>query len=358
MKKERIVVAMSGGVDSSVAAALLVKQGYEVVGITMCFSCNPRAIEDARRVARKLGIKHYVVNLQKQLEELVINSFCSEYLSGRTPNPCIKCNQFIKFGELLKKAISLDAKFLATGHYSRVAKISSSKSLPVPQAGKIQKYILKKAKDSFKDQSYFLYRLNQNQLKHAFFPLGDYTKIQVREIAREFKLSVAEKAGSQEICFLPDNDYRSFLESRAGFKSNPGLVIDTSGKVLGKHKGIAYYTIGQREGLGIAWKYPLYITGINAKDNYIIVGAKEDALSREFIVKDVVFAVRQTKKRVAARVKIRYNHKEARAVLEIDKKRVKVIFKEPQFAITPGQSAVFYNKDLVLGGGIIEKVLS
>jgi tRNA-specific 2-thiouridylase len=352
--KERVVVAMSGGVDSSVAAALLVKQGYEVIGITMCFNladksgrrpacCSQQAINDARRVAHKLGIRHYVVNMQKALQDKVIKDFCAEYLLGRTPNPCVRCNQFIKFGELLKKALALDAKFLATGHYARIT------SPPV--------YSLRKAKDQFKDQSYFLYRLNRDQLKHTLFPLGGYTKTEVRELARKFGLAVSEKPGSQEICFLPDNNYRKFLKQYIGKEFMPGPVIDSQGKVIGSHKGVALYTVGQREGLGIAWRHPLYITGIDAKNNTITVGPREDALKREFLVKDVHFIVRPAKKKVAARVKIRYNHKEAKAYLLPTANKIKVKFIEPQFAITPGQSAVFYQKDKVLGGGVIEKVI-
>lgn len=361
MNKKRVVVAMSGGVDSSVAAVLLVEQGYEVIGITMCFNfsdgsrkslpcCSPQAIEDARRVAHKLGIKHYVLNLQKALQEKVIVEFCAEYLAGRTPNPCVRCNQFIKFGELLKKAISLDARYLATGHYARIrVKGQGARGKKV--------YFLEKAKDQFKDQSYFLYRLNQKQLKSAQFPLGDYTKIEVRELARKFDLAVAEKPGSQEICFLPDNDYRKFLKDYIGKEFKPGPVVNTEGVILGEHKGIALYTIGQREGLGIAWRYPLYITKIDARKNTITVGAKEEAFQKEFLVKDVHFTGPMPKKKIAASVKIRYNHREVRAVLLPVKNKIKVRFNEPQFAVTPGQSAVFYQGGAVLGGGIIERVI-
>jgi tRNA-specific 2-thiouridylase len=360
MGKKRVIIAMSGGVDSSVAAALLVKQGYEAIGMTMCFNlaegsrkrppcCSPQAIEDARKVAHGLGIKHYVLNMQKAMQEKVISDFCSEYLKGRTPNPCVRCNQFIKFGQLLKKALSLDAMYLATGHYAQIEEI--------PNPGcKIPIYILKKAKDIYKDQSYFLYRLNQNQLRHALFPLGGYTKTQVRELARKFHLAVAEKPGSQEICFLPDNDYRKFLKSYSGKELEPGKIRLSNGKALGEHKGIAYYTIGQREGLGIAWKYPLYISKIDSANNTITVGPKEEVLKREFIVKDAYFITSEAKNKVEVKVKIRYNHKEAAACLLPFKNRIKVIFKTAQFAITPGQSAVFYDKDKVLGGGLIDTV--
>lgn len=346
---------MSGGVDSSVAAALLKEQGYEVIGITMCFNlsdsdrkkpacCGIQGIEDARRVAYKLGIKHYVLNMQKSLHEYVIKDFLQEYLSGRTPNPCVRCNQYLKFDILLKKALSFEAKFLATGHYSRIEKACG--------------YLLKKAIDKNKDQSYFLYRLNQNQLKHILFPLGNYTKAEVRGLARKFGLSVAEKAGSQEICFLPEANYRGFLKNQAKKALNPGEIIDSKGNILGEHKGIAFYTIGQREGLGIAMGYPIYITGIDAKNNTLTVGSREDALKREFFVKEPHFISRPLKKKIALRVKIRYNHKESLADLLTIKNKIKIKFRKAQFAITPGQSAVFYNRDTVIGGGIIDKVLN
>ncbi len=356
MKKERVVVAMSGGVDSSVSAALLKQEGYEVIGITMCFNladsarkrpacCGIQGIEDAGRVAHKLGIKHYVLNMQKVLKERVIKDFCDEYIKGRTPNPCVRCNQFIKFGALLKKALALDAKFLATGHYARIVKTK-------------QGYRLKKPEDLFKDQSYFLYRLGQNQLKHTLFPLGNYTKDEVRKLAREFSLPVADKLASQEICFLPGADYRGFLKQQIKQDIKPGSIVDKQGNILGRHKGIAFYTVGQREGLGIAKGYPLYITRIGPKINQITVGTKEDAFRSEFLVKEPHFILKPLKKKVVLRVKIRYNHKEALAEIVPVKNKLKIKFMKPQFAITPGQSAVLYNKDIVIGGGVIDKILS
>ena len=372
------MVAMSGGVDSSVAAALLKNQGYEVIGITMCFSayggsafggnlpasttkrptcCGMKAIEDARRVAHKLGIKHYVLNFNKVLQEKVIKDFCREYLKGRTPNPCVRCNQYIKFGALLKKAFSLDAKYLATGHYARVKRVQSTEH-------RVQKYLLKKAVDLKKDQSYFLYRLGQNQLKAILFPLGEFTKDEVRKIAREFALPVADKLASQEICFLPDADYRRFLKHRLHRLKDtdytnlrPGLIIDKQGNILGQHQGIAFYTIGQREGLGIARGYPLYVIKINPKNNCITVGKKEEVYADEFLIKDAHFILKPRKKKVALRVRIRYNHPEAPARVMFFQDKIKIKFEKPQFAITPGQSAVFYDKDIVLGGGIIDKVI-
>ena len=361
MEKTRVVVAMSGGVDSSVAAALLQKQGFEAVGITMCFNlpdaqgkhpscCGVQAIEDARRVAQKLGIRHYVVNMQRYLTREVIDNFCLEYSLGRTPNPCIRCNEHIKFGVLLDKARALDAWYLATGHYAQVVKVAGGMQGAVG-------YMLKKAKDKKKDQSYFLYRLNQAQLTHTLFPLGNYTKDKVRSIARKYGFAVADKADSQEICFLPDMNYRDFIKTRISRGLEPGLVVDARGNSLGEHKGIALYTIGQRQGLGIAKGYPLYITRINPQDNTITVGTQEDVFSRECLLKDLHLNTRSRKKMVAAKVRIRYNHKEAQAKVFFGRKEAKVVFVKPQFAITPGQSAVFYNKDIVLGGGVIDSTL-
>lgn len=349
----RVVCAMSGGVDSSVAAALLKQQGYEVVGITMCFNlkdptgrrpgcCSREGIEDARRVADKLEIRHYVINMQKHLEEKVIRNFCREYAQGRTPNPCVRCNQYIKFDVLLKKSLALGASFLATGHYARILKAKNG-------------YELRKAVDPAKDQSYFLYRLKKQQLKHLLFPIGGLTKDVVRKLAGEFSLPVADKPDSQDVCFLPDSDYRGFLARRVR-NIKPGDIVDAQGRVLGRHKGAAFYTIGQREGLGISCGHPLYVNRIDRKKNLVVVGGRAEALARKFSLKEAQFSP-PLKKKVALKVKIRYNQKEVSADVAPVKDKITVSFIQPQFAVTPGQSAVFYRKDQVIGGGIIDEVL-
>ncbi len=371
--KKRVVVAMSGGVDSAVAAALLVHKGYEAIGMTMCFNlpdahtgrpscCGLQGIEDARRICAMLGIKHYVVNMQKALSDKIIDDFCAEYAQGRTPNPCVRCNQFLKFDILLKKALALDAHYLATGHYARIDRRPAGNPRPAtgdrrPVTDYRRPYCLKKGKDPHKDQSYFLYRLGQEQLKHTLFPLGAYTKDQVRLMARRFKLAVADKPGSQEICFIAGRDYREFLRERGHASlSKPGDVLDKNGVRLGRHRGIAFYTVGQRQGLGIAYKHPLYITRIDVSSNTITVGSYEDACRRSFTVIQPHWVRTPGKMEIAARVKIRYNHTEQPARIMCLKDRLRVRFNTPQFALTPGQSAVFYRRSTVLGGGIIDEV--
>lgn len=353
-KKKRVVVAMSGGVDSSVAAALLKDEGYDVIGITMQIwpkskrkdtsCCSLQAIEDARRVANRLGIPHYVVNLRKIFHEKVIDNFIQEYKKGKTPNPCIRCNKFVKFDALLHKTRELDADFISTGHYAMVE-----------YDKKIKMWLLKRGVDVTKDQSYVLYPLLQGQLKHILLPLGNFTKSEVREIARKKGLLVADKKDSQEICFVPNDDYHRFLKTQIDTYIKPGLILDIQEKVIGEHKGLAFYTIGQRRGLGISAGRPLYVVDIDTKNNTIIVGPDEILYKDELIVEKVNFiSIKKLSKSIRANVKIRYKHEASPAVIfSLGNRKVKVKFAHPQRAITPGQSAVFYDGDVVIGGGII-----
>ncbi len=365
---------MSGGVDSSVAAALLKEAGFEVIGITMCFGsavgqsrgkrpacCGPQAIADAGRVARELRIKHYVLNFSKDLEKYVIGNFIEEYLSGRTPNPCVRCNQFIKFGSLLNKARSLDARFLATGHYARVEFDKKSKQ-----------HLLKKGKDKAKDQSYFLYSIDKKALPYILFPLGNLTKERVRNLAKKFNLAVYEKPASQEICFIENapacrqgRDYRGFISSRLpqiDKNIRPGPIKDLKGNIIGQHKGIPFYTIGQRQGLGVSFKEPLYVVSINAKDNSIILGKKKDTYSKGLIADKLNLLYPVNKRKVDLKVKIRYNQPEVKASISNlptknnpEANQVRVKFKKPLSSVAPGQAVVFYKADIVVGGATIIK---
>ncbi len=349
----QVLVAMSGGVDSSVAAALLEEKGYEVVGVTMKIwecgedwtgCCGVRGVEDARRVAHSLDIPHYVIDLQKVFEEKVIRPFCDAYLEGKTPNPCILCNRYVKFGELLRKANELGIPYVATGHYARV-----------DYDIKRGVYLLRKGRDRGKDQSYFLYVLTQEHLRRTLFPVGDLTKLEVRKKARDLGLHVAEKRGSQEICFVADGNYRNFVIKRTGVIPEPGPILSKDGSILGQHSGIISYTIGQRRGLRISAREPLYVIAIDRSSNAVIVGGREDVYCREFIGEDVTFVFanyRESPFRARVRVRYRQPTKSATINVEMDG-RVRVVFDKPQWGIAPGQSAVFYDHDVVLGGAVI-----
>jgi len=353
--KKRVVVAMSGGVDSSVAAALLLKKRYEVIGITLKLwpkslcgqkhlrsCCSLEDIEDARKVAQQLNIPYYVLNIEKEFEKEVIDYFCQDYAQGRTPNPCIVCNQKIKFGTLLKKALELGASYVATGHY---AQVEFNK--------KIKRFIIKEGKDKTKDQSYVLFSLNQNQLTHCLFPLGNYLKRDIRRLALKLGLKPHQKPDSQEICFVLNNDYHKFLKEKLKTIKS-GYFIDQTGKILGTHPGICFYTVGQRKGLGALGK-AMYVISLNSFDNTITIGEEKDLARKEFLVSNLNWIVKPQKK-IEARVKIRYNHPKAKAVIYLnDRNKAKVSFLAAQKAITPGQAAVFYKNDTVIGGGWIEK---
>lgn len=357
---EKIVIGMSGGVDSSTAAALLKKQGFEVIGITMRLwdgeiingshqdgtCCSLSAVEDARRVAHKLGIEYHVLDFRKEFDEYVINYFVNEYNNGRTPNPCIACNKFLKFDAMLKKAKLLGAKYVATGHYAKVEEENG-------------RYLLKRSNAIEKDQTYALYSLTQEQLKSIYMPLGDIgNKEEVRNIAEEFGLATASKPDSQEICFVPDNDYVSFIERRTGLVSKPGDFVDLSGEKLGEHKGIVNYTIGQRKGLGIAFGKPMFVIKINPDSNEIVLGEKGTEFSDTLVASNLNFIpYDEINEPMECLAKVRYSARPAPCVVTPNgDKSVTVKFADAQRAITPGQAVVFYDKDsdIVIGGGIIE----
>jgi tRNA-specific 2-thiouridylase len=359
--KKRVVVAMSGGVDSSTTAWLLKEKGYEVIGATMCIGtmdrtqggparcCGLADIEDARRVALQLEIPFHVFYLKDEFEEEVIQYFCEEYGKGRTPNPCILCNERIKFGSFLKKAQELSAGYLSTGHYARLESDEG-----------IKRYLLKKGVDRRKDQSYVLFSLNQDQLRQTLFPLGEYRKEEVRQRALQLGLRVHDKPESQEVCFIHDTSYHPFLQERLRGSIEPGPILDKKGCVLGRHKGIPFYTIGQRRGLRLAKGKPIYVIGINREKNAIIVGEEEEVYGDTFIVDSVNWIVSQEMpSSFSTQVKIRYNHPGSEAILSPKENgKIEVKFRSPQKAITPGQAAVFYDGETVLGGGWIKEVMS
>ncbi|MGE5618191.1 MAG: tRNA 2-thiouridine(34) synthase MnmA [Sphingomonadaceae bacterium] len=358
-----VVVAMSGGVDSSVAAALLNQQGYDVVGVTLNVwpekslveadtrhnaCCSLDSVEDARRVADLLGIPHYTLNFRDVFDRTVIEDFAREYLRGRTPNPCVRCNRFVKFDALLAKSRALGAEYLATGHYARVARSDEGR------------YVLRRAVDASKDQSYALYSLTQEQLAHTLFPLGEMEKTETRRIAARLGLITARKPDSQEICFVPDNDYARFLRQRIPSAARPGPILDQRGEVLGTHPGIAFFTVGQRKGLGLASSTPLYVLEIIPERNAVVVGERDALYSAGLIAGDVNWVSMEEPSgpvRVDARIRYRAPEVPAMARVQGDGSLL-VEFDEPQRAVSPGQAVVLYQGDRVVAGGTIERAVS
>ncbi|OGN97247.1 MAG: tRNA 2-thiouridine(34) synthase MnmA [Chloroflexi bacterium RBG_13_51_36] len=344
MTKRKVAVALSGGVDSAAAALLLTRAAYEVIGIHMRLRDSPSFDDHAHRAAdicRILGIPYHQLDLQKEFESCVVDYFCREYRHGRTPNPCVACNHYVKFGLLLDKALSLGADYLATGHY---AKVEHSR----------HGHRLLKAADTRRDQSYFLYTLTQEKLGRVLFPLGEHNKDEVKQMAMQAGLPTATKS-SQDICFISRKNYGAFLSQR--FPTLPGEVVDTRGRKLGQHRGIAFYTVGQRHGLGLASGKPLYVIRIEPESNRIVLGHEEELYSRKLTAHNLNWiSGKIPRESITARAKIRYKSKETEATLSFRNDSVDVHFAQPQKAVTPGQAIVFYNVDEVLGGGIIDSV--
>ena len=339
--KMRVAVGMSGGIDSSAAAALLIDQGCEVIGVTACLWSTD--VSRALKVAEHLGIRHHVVEAEEFFKERIVDPFVNEYAQGRTPSPCVECNRLVKFGVLLRKALEMGCTHIATGHYAQLERQTDG-------------WRLLRGRDAHKDQSYFLHRLGQEQMTHVLFPVGTMTKPEVIDYARQRKLPVEYGSESQDLCFIPDGGYASFLEKMRPALKKEGVIVDVRGKELGRHGGFHRFTVGQREGIGVASKTRLYVKEVRAESNVVVVGTHEEAMSRECLVKDVHWIAEKTPVADALySVRLRYRHKGSEARIEmLDGERMRVVFTEPQFAVTPGQAAVVYRGDEVLGGGWIE----
>ena len=345
--RKKVLLGMSGGVDSSVSALLLQEQGYEVIGVTMQLldKENIESINDAKKVCQKLGIEHHVVDLKKVFKERVIENFICTYMCAKTPNPCVECNKYLKFGELFNIAKQFECDYIATGHYARIE-----------YSNKYNQYVLAKSKSKLKDQTYFLYDIDKKILPNIIFPLSDFDdKNEIRKIAEERGLEIAQKKDSQEICFIENNNYIEFLQ-----KQNPGKTIERgnivlkNGKILGTHNGLIHYTIGQRKGIGISYQEPLYVIKLDSEKNEVVVGTEKELYSKELTAKNLNFLVDiNLQEGIEIQAKVRYRANPATATLKVEGDFAKVVFEQEQRAITPGQSIVFYMDDIVLGGGKI-----
>ena len=343
-KKDKVLLGMSGGVDSAVSAILLQEQGYEVYGVTLKL-WGQEKVEDAEKICKKLGIEHYNIDAKKEFKKHVIDDFICKYKINQTPNPCIECNKYLKFGSMYELAQKMGIEYLATGHYAKME-----------YSEKYGRYVIKKAKNLVKDQSYVLYNMPKNLLGKVIFPLGEIeSKEKIREIARNYNLQVANKPDSEDICFIPDGDYKKFLEENSDIQPKNGKIVNTKGEVLGEHQGLYRYTIGQRKGLGIAYSEPLYVIGFNTDKNELIVGIENELYKSEMLVNNLnLLLIDEIPNSIKVLVKTRYSAKEYPATIKmIEKDTIKVKFNNPVARITPGQSAVFYIEDMVLGGGKI-----